>query len=54
MPKELQVSFRGPQGRTVASISANGHELSIVGKNKDAALVITGAQRKFEIVAQLR
>lgn len=53
-PKELQVSFRVPEGRTIASIVANGRDVAIVGKNQDAGRVMTAEQRRFEIVAQLR
>jgi hypothetical protein len=53
-PKELRVSFRAPEERTIASIAANGRGVAIDGKNRDAVLVATGAQRRFEVVAQLR
>ena len=53
-PKELQVSFRAPEGKTIGTLSVNGREVTIAGKNKDAALVVTEAQRRFEVVAQLR
>jgi hypothetical protein len=52
-PKELQVSFRVPEGKALVSIAANGRESPVVGRNKDAALVTTRGQRRFEVVAKL-
>lgn len=52
-PRELQVSFRVPKGRTIVAMAANGRETPVTGKNKDAALISTGGQRKFEAVAKL-
>jgi hypothetical protein len=53
-PAEIQVSFRVPEGRTLANITANGQQLPLAGSNKDAALISTNGQRRFEIVAQTR
>jgi hypothetical protein len=53
-PKEVQASFRVPEGKTLIGITANGRAIPVVGKNKDAGLITTGTQRKFEIVAQIR
>lgn len=53
-PKEIQVSFRTPEGRALVSITANGHELPITGRNKDAALIATNGHRRFEVVAAMR
>jgi hypothetical protein len=38
----------------ISSIAANGRDVSIIGKNKDATLVMTAQERRFEVVAQLR
>ncbi len=53
-PQEIQVSFRAPEGRTLAGITVNHHETPIVGTHKDAALISTTGQRRFEVVANLR
>jgi hypothetical protein len=52
-PKEMQVCFRAPEGKALAGITANGRDTPIVGRNKDAALINTGGQRRFEVVATL-
>jgi hypothetical protein len=52
--REIQVSFRVPEGRTLANITANGAPTPIVGKNNDAALIATNGQHRFEVVAEVR
>jgi hypothetical protein len=49
----MQVCFRAPEGKALAGITANGRDTPIVGRNKDAALINTGGQRRFEVVATL-
>jgi hypothetical protein len=53
LPDEIQVTFRAPVGKTLASIAANGKPVSIGGKNKDAAVLSSNGQRSFEVIAQL-
>lgn len=53
LPKEIEVSFRVPEGKTLASVTANGQAISPGGKEKDTAVVKTRGERKFEVVARL-
>src|SRR6185312_2150825 len=39
MPKELQVSFRLPKGKTLSSLTANGQAITPGGKEKDTAVL---------------
>ncbi|MFZ0663721.1 MAG: Tat pathway signal protein [Acidobacteriaceae bacterium] len=52
LPKQLQVSFRVPEGKTLASLAVNGKTVSPGGIHKDAALFDTRGERRFEVVAR--
>ena len=52
LPKELQVSFRVPKGKTISSLTSNGETVSPGGKDKDTAVINPGGKRKFEVVAR--
>jgi hypothetical protein len=52
LPKELQVSFRVPKGKTISSLTSNGETVSPGGKDKDTAVLKPGGKRKFEVVAR--
>lgn len=51
--KEIQVSFRAPEGKTLRRVLAAGKTLPLTGKNRDAVRIATGSQRTFEVVAEL-
>jgi len=53
LPRELQVSFRVPEGKSMASLTVNGKVIAPGGRKKDAALFTTQGERKFEVVATL-
>jgi hypothetical protein len=53
LPRELQVSFRVPEGKSMASLTVNGKVIAPDGRKKDAALFTTQGERKFEVVATL-
>lgn len=51
LPKELQVSFRVPAGKTLTALSVNGKTVAPGGRRKDAAVFSTDGERRFEVVA---
>ena len=51
LPKELQVSFRFPEGKKFTTLAVNGKPVSASGKSRDAAVFPTSGERKFEVVA---
>jgi hypothetical protein len=53
-PKEMLVTFRVPEGRSLASISTDGQRIPFTGRNQDAALITSKGRRRFEVVADLR
>lgn len=53
IPQELQVTFRVPQGRSLAGLSVNGRPVAPGGRKKDAALFATAGERHFTVVATL-
>lgn len=53
-PKEMQVTFRVPEGRSLVSISTDGRRIPFTGRNQDAALITSSGRRRFEVVAELR
>jgi hypothetical protein len=53
LPKELQVSFRLPEGKSLVSLTANGKVIAPGGRRKDAALFATQGERRFEVVATI-
>jgi hypothetical protein len=53
LPKELQVSFRLPEGKSLASLTVNGKVIAPGGRKKDAALFATQGEHKFEVVATI-
>jgi hypothetical protein len=52
-PKEIQVSFRLPEGKSLESLTVNGKVIAPGGRKKDAALFATQGERKFEVVATI-
>ena len=52
-PGQIQASFRIPNDRSLVNITANGKQSTLIGRNKDAALIATNGQRQFEVVAQI-
>ncbi|MGB7135503.1 MAG: Tat pathway signal protein [Acidobacteriaceae bacterium] len=53
LPKELQVTFRIPQGRSLQGLTVNGHAVSPGGRTQDAAVFATADQRDFTVVATM-
>jgi hypothetical protein len=53
LPRELQVSFRLPEGKSLVSLTANGKVIAPGGRRKDAALFATQGERRFEVVATI-
>lgn len=53
IPGELQVSFRAPTGRSIASLAVNGHPVTPGGRHKDAAVFPTKGERRFVVEATL-
>ena len=53
LPKELHVSFRAANGRTLASVTANGKPAEFQGPHHDAVIIAPGSERRFEVIAQL-
>jgi hypothetical protein len=51
-PKELQVKFRLPKENALQNVTVNGRTAKIGGKNNDAAIFSTGAEKRFEVIAQ--
>lgn len=51
LPEELQVSFRLPPGRKLASLTVNNRAISPGGRLKDAAVFATNGERKFQVAA---
>ena len=53
LPKELHVSFRAGNGRTLGSVMANGKRAQFGGPYRDAVILVPNGQRRFEVVTQL-
>ena len=53
LPRELQVTFRVPQGRSLQGLTVNGTAVSPRGRKNDAAVFATAGKRDFTIVAAL-
>ena len=51
LPKELQVTFRVPEGKALSALTVNGRAVTPQGRHKDAAIFPTEGTRKFEVVA---
>ncbi len=52
-PKELHVRFRLPAGKTLGTVTVNGHPAEISGAKKDTVVVAPGSKRQFEVLALL-
>ena len=52
-PKELQVTFRAPAGKSIRGVTANGKPVVVGGRWKDSAIVPVAGTRKFEVIAEL-
>lgn len=52
IPAEILVSFRAPEEKKLAGLTANGKAISPGGKHKDAAVLETRGARKFEVAAR--
>jgi len=53
LPRELQVSFRLPEGKTLSGLTVNGAAIQPGGRHKDAAVFAVRGQRRFEVVATM-
>jgi hypothetical protein len=53
LPKELQVTFRIPRGRSLQGLSVNGRAVSAGGRNQDAAVFVPRGERSFAVVATM-
>ncbi len=51
LPKELQVTFRLPSGRSLVSLTTNGRVVSPGGRLKDAAIFATNGERRLKVIA---
>lgn len=52
-PRELQVTFRLPENRTLGSLSVNGEPARPAGRHNDSALFATNGQRHFRVIATM-
>jgi hypothetical protein len=53
LPKELQVTFRIPQGRSLQALTVNGKVVTPGGRKQDAAVFDPGGVRDFTVVATM-
>lgn len=53
IPKEVQVTFRVPEGRSLQGLTVNGRAVAAGGGRKDAAVFATLDERTFAVTAQL-
>ncbi|MGB6130302.1 MAG: Tat pathway signal protein [Acidobacteriaceae bacterium] len=53
LPRELQVSFRLPENRTLSGLTVNGAAIQPGGRRKDAAVFAVRGQHRFEVVATM-
>jgi len=53
LPKELRVSFRVPAGKRISGATVDGKVASLTGARNEVAVISTGGQRHFEVVAQV-
>jgi hypothetical protein len=53
LPKEMQVAFRVPSGKTVQSLEINGKAAVPNGSHADTAAFAPGGARHFEVIAKL-
>ena len=52
-PKEISVKLRVPKETPLKSVTVNGHDAKISGKDNDTVLVAVGSARDFEVVGRL-
>jgi hypothetical protein len=53
LPDEVRVTFRVPEGKTMASVTVNGRTISPRGRHKDVTLFSPKGVRSFEVVATM-
>jgi hypothetical protein len=53
LPKELRVSFRVPAGKRISTVTAGGRTVPLAGAHNEVAVISTGGQRRFEVVAHV-
>ncbi|HKO13675.1 MAG TPA: hypothetical protein VJV22_17025 [Acidobacteriaceae bacterium] len=53
LPDRVRVTFRVPEGKTLASLALNGRTISPGGRHKDVALFSPEGTRSFEVVATM-
>ncbi|MGC2636589.1 MAG: Tat pathway signal protein [Acidobacteriaceae bacterium] len=51
--ESLRVTFRLPEGKSLASLAVNGKAVAPGGRNKDAALIAPHGIRSFEVAAKM-
>ena len=52
-PDELHVRFRAPAGKTMGKATVNGRPASMAGLKADTVVIVAGAERRFDITAEL-
>jgi hypothetical protein len=52
-PENLRVTFRLPEGKSLASMAVNGKPVAPGGRSKDAALIAPQGMRSFEVAAKM-
>ena len=52
-PKEIHVKFRVPTANTLQKVTVNGRAADIGGVHKDTTIFKSGAEKHFEVVAEL-
>jgi hypothetical protein len=53
LPDRVRVTFRVPEGKTLAGLAVNGRTISPGGRHKDVALFSPEGTRSFEVVATM-
>ncbi|HEX4007805.1 MAG TPA: Tat pathway signal protein [Acidobacteriaceae bacterium] len=53
LPRELQVTFRVPEGRSLQGLQVNGKSVAPGGRKSDSAIFPTAGERRFSVVATL-
>lgn len=51
-PKELQVKFRLPAANALQKVTVNGRAAKLGGAHNDTAIFATGAEKRFDVVAE--
>lgn len=51
-PKEIQVKLRLPKQSPVRSVTVNGRPAQLSGRHNDTVVIVTGAEKHFEVVGQ--